>query len=151
MLMRCWATSSHLCLIVWFQSDSPRYAWSPLCPINACSPAIMIDRPMLRPPAWRKQSRKRTWCTAMWFSFVCVCLYVCVYIWEWKSRWFVSDSLRPHGLWDSPGHNTGVGSLSLLQGIFPTQGLNTGLCIAGRFFNSWASREARAYMCCCCC
>ena len=88
MLMRCWATSSHLCLIVWFQSDSPRYAWSPLCPINACSPAIMIDRPMLRPPAWRKQSRKRTWCTAMWFSFVCVCLYVCVYIWEWKSRWF---------------------------------------------------------------
>ena len=25
------------------------------------------------------------------------------------------------------GHNTGVGSLSLLQGIFPTQGSNTGL------------------------
>ena len=35
----------------------------------------------------------------------------------------VSDSLRPHGLhspWNFPGHNTGVGSLSLLQGIFPT-------------------------------
>ena len=35
----------------------------------------------------------------------------------------VSDSLRPHGLyspWNSPGQNTGVGSLSLLQGIFPT-------------------------------
>ena len=29
--------------------------------------------------------------------------------------------------WDSPGHNTGVGSLSLLQGIFPTQGLNPAL------------------------
>ena len=28
---------------------------------------------------------------------------------------------------DSPGHNTGVGSLSLLQGIFPTQGLNPAL------------------------
>ena len=27
-------------------------------------------------------------------------------------------------LWDSPGQNTGVGSLSLLQGIFPTQELN---------------------------
>ena len=26
--------------------------------------------------------------------------------------------------WDSPGKNTGVGSHSLLQGIFPTQGLN---------------------------
>ena len=36
-------------------------------------------------------------------------------------------TLWPHGLyspWISPGKNTGVGSLSLLQGIFPTQGLN---------------------------
>ena len=42
----------------------------------------------------------------------------------------MSDSLRPHGLyspWNCPGQNTGVGSLSLLQGIFPTQGLNPGL------------------------
>ena len=29
--------------------------------------------------------------------------------------------------WNSPGPNTGVGSLSLLQGIFPTQGSNPGL------------------------
>ena len=29
--------------------------------------------------------------------------------------------------WNSPGRNTGVGSLSLLQGIFPTQGSNPGL------------------------
>ena len=29
--------------------------------------------------------------------------------------------------WSSPGQNTGVGSLSLLQGIFPTQGSNPGL------------------------
>ena len=28
---------------------------------------------------------------------------------------------------NSPGHNTGVGSLSLFQGIFSTQGLNPGL------------------------
>ena len=42
----------------------------------------------------------------------------------------MSDSLQPHGLynpWNSPGQNTGVGSLSLLQGIFPTQGSNPGL------------------------
>ena len=42
----------------------------------------------------------------------------------------MSDSLRPHGLyspWNSPGQNTGVGRLSLLQGIFPTQELNQGL------------------------
>ena len=29
--------------------------------------------------------------------------------------------------WNSPGQNTGVVSLSLLQGIFPTQGSNPGL------------------------
>ena len=29
--------------------------------------------------------------------------------------------------WNSPGQNTGVGTLSLLQGILPTQGLNPGL------------------------
>ena len=42
----------------------------------------------------------------------------------------MSDSLRPHGLyspWNSPGQNTGVGSLSLIQGIFLTQGVNRGL------------------------
>jgi len=42
----------------------------------------------------------------------------------------VSDSLRSRGLyspWNSPGQNTGVGSLSLLQEIFPTQGSNPGL------------------------
>ena len=42
----------------------------------------------------------------------------------------MSDSLQPHGLyspWNSPGQNTGVGSLSLLQGIFPTQKSNRGL------------------------
>ena len=90
-----------------------------------------------------------------------------------------------HGLyspWNSPGHDIGMGSLSLLQGIFPTQGSNPGLLhcrqilyqlshqgsprilewvaylfsrgssqprnwtgvsyIAGRFFTSWATREA---------
>ena len=47
-----------------------------------------------------------------------------------ERRSVVSDSMRPHGPyspWNSPGQNTGVGSLSLLQGIFPTQGLNSGL------------------------
>ena len=49
---------------------------------------------------------------------------------ESESHSVVSDSLWPHGLyssWNSPGQNTRVGSLSLLQGIFPTQGLNPGL------------------------
>ena len=49
---------------------------------------------------------------------------------ESESRSVMSHSLRPHGVyspWNSPGQNTGVGSLSLLQGIFPTQESNPGL------------------------
>ena len=49
---------------------------------------------------------------------------------ESESCSVASDSLQPHGPyrpWNSPGQNTGVGSLSLLQGIFPTQGSNPGL------------------------
>ena len=37
--------------------------------------------------------------------------------------------------------NTGVGSLSLLQEISPTQELNQVSCIAGRFFTNWAIRD----------
>ena len=49
---------------------------------------------------------------------------------ESNSHSVVSDPLRPHGLhspWNSPGQNAGLGSLSLLQAIFPTQGSNPGL------------------------
>ena len=55
----------------------------------------------------------------------------CVYV---LSCSIVSHSLQHHGQesfnlcpWDSPGRNTGVGSQSLLQGIFPIQGSNPGL------------------------
>ena len=47
-----------------------------------------------------------------------------------ESRSVVSNSLWPHGLyspWNSPGQNTGMNSLSHLQGIFPSQELNPGL------------------------
>ena len=45
------------------------------------------------------------------------------------SRSVVSNSLRPYGLcpWDFPVKSTGVGCHFLLQGIFPTQGLNPDL------------------------
>ena len=42
----------------------------------------------------------------------------------------MSNFLWPHGLyssWNSPGQNIGVGSISLLQGIFPTQESSPGL------------------------
>ena len=42
---------------------------------------------------------------------------------EWVKVAQLFPTLQPHGLyspWKSPGQNTGVGSLSLLQGILPT-------------------------------
>ena len=55
--------------------------------------------------------------------------------------WEPMDSSLPgssaHG--DSPGKNTEVGSLSLLQGIFPTQVSR----IVGRFFTVWTTSEAQ--------
>ena len=61
------------------------------------------------------------------------CLVLALLTWyggRSESHSVMSNSLRAHGLhspWNSPGQNTGVGSLSLLQGIFPTQESNPGL------------------------
>ena len=54
------------------------------------------------------------------------------YLFESESESYsvLSDSSQSHGLyslWNSPGQNTRMGSLSLLQGIFPTQGWNPSL------------------------
>ena len=57
---------------------------------------------------------------------------------------------KPNGLqltrllfvWNSPGKKTGVGYLSLLQGIFSIQESSPGLYIAGRFFIVWTTPEA---------
>ena len=49
---------------------------------------------------------------------------------ESESQSVISDSLQPQGLHspcNSLGQNTGMGSLSLFQGICPTQGSNPGL------------------------
>ena len=102
--------------------------------------------------------------------------------WKALSRVWLCDPKDLHNPWNSPGHNTGVGSCSLLQEILLAQELNLGLphcrqilyhlshqgsprilqrvaypffsgfsgprnrarvsCIAGRFFTSWATREA---------
>ena len=52
---------------------------------------------------------------------------LCPYSWKWKSLGRVWLFATPWtSSWDSPGQNTGVGSLSLLQWICPTQGSNPG-------------------------
>ena len=60
------------------------------------------------------------------------------FFWVSESFSAVSDSLRSHGLyssWYSPGQNTGVSGLSLLQGIVPTQGSNPGLLHCRQFLH----------------
>ena len=59
----------------------------------------------------------------------CGCVPIKLYL-QKQVKVAQSDSLRPRGLyssWNSPGQNTGVGRLSLLQGIFPAWGLNPSL------------------------
>ena len=64
----------------------------------------------------------------LWFSLTGGYTHVCACS-------VVSDSLHPTDYnlpgsvcpWDSSGKNTGVGCLVLLQGIFPTEGLNPSL------------------------
>ena len=65
---------------------------------------------------------------------------------ESESRCSVaSNSLWPHGLyspWNSPGQNTGVDSLSLLQGIFPTQESNWDLLNCRRILYQLSYQES---------
>ena len=84
-------------------------------------------QPLAGNAAWtKKQLLKKETC----YSF-CLCMGLLpVPESESESHSVVSNSLQPHGLYsprNSSGQNTGVGSLSLLQGIFPTQELNPGL------------------------
>ena len=66
-----------------------------------------------------------------------------------KSPALQADSL----LSEPPGKpkNTGVGSLSLFQGNFPTQESNQGLLHCRWILNQLSYREALACGCCCCC
>ena len=64
---------------------------------------------------------------------------------ESESLSVVSDSLQPHGLnspRNSPGQNTGVGSHSLLQEVFLTQGLHLGVLHCRQIFTVCVTRKA---------
>ena len=52
------------------------------------------------------------------------------------------DPMDLYSPWNSPGQNTGVRSLSLLQGIFPTQGSNPGVPHCRRILYQLNHREA---------
>ena len=88
---------------------SPVIKWLRLCAPNAGGPGLILAQ----------EARSHMWQ-----------LKISLRPGESKSGSVVSNPLRPQGLcspWNSPGQNTGVGSSSLLQGIFSIQGLNAGL------------------------
>ena len=81
-------------------------------------------------------------CTTVIQLYIHNFIYIYMCVWKWsESRSVMSDSLWAHDLYSiveyilySPGQNTGVGNLSLLQGIFPTQGSNPGLLHCRQIF-----------------
>ena len=102
--------------------------WPALDEVSNIQDGMAVDRsPAVKFSGFSYRSREQVYRDSLAFV-VCICSVM-------------ADSLKPHGLyspWNSPGQNTGVCSLSLLQGIFPTQVSH----ITSRFFTSWALREA---------
>ena len=123
-----------LCHISFLSCPALRYTMT----INRLfSPAMVTSEPEVeiiemilvhsRTSAWSHCSKH----TLYWHINTIHILYSHIKVCE--SHSVVSDSLWPHGLynpWNSPGHNTGVGSRSVLLSrlwIYPTQGSNPGL------------------------
>ena len=137
--VRVWLPShfSHvqLCAILWTVAHqaslsmgfSRQEYWSVL----SCSPPGDLPQPGIKPVSLTSPALASKFLTTRATSEV-------PEIWmKWKKvtqtcrKWtescsVVSNSLLLHGYspWNSLGQNTGAGSLSLLQGIFPTQGWN---------------------------
>ena len=98
-----------------------------LCSHHAQPWTWFSDRKKQALAGWRTLGRPSQSSHAWTNKFIEHCVQLVI---ASESRSLVSDCLQPQGLyspWDSPGQNTGVGSLTLLQGIFPTQGSNLGL------------------------
>ena len=61
----------------------------------------------------------------------------------WHQSMEFSSTVQIYSPWNSPGENTGMGSLSLLQVIFPTQGSKQVSHNAGGFFTSWVTGKPK--------
>ena len=63
------------------------------------------------------------------YGTVLIFLYMIQYFqkWKWLSRVWLFANPWTIQEWNPPGQNTGLGCLSLLQGVLPTQGSNPGL------------------------
>ena len=85
----------------------------------------------------------------LWWRFqgggrvICILTTVLEVKWSEVKEAQSCPTLCDHGLYsprNSPGQNTGMSSLSLLQGIFPTRVS----CTTGGCLTSWATREAHS-------
>ena len=95
----------------WFNSPWSGLSWFSPVPLFVTLWTVACQTPM---SMWSLQARILEWVGKLSSRILEV---------ESESRSVVSDSLWFHGLyspWNSPGQNTGMGSCSLLQGIFPT-------------------------------
>ena len=107
------------------------------CIVWGCKELDMIERLSLSLSGLRREMSETVFVNFLWLEKIDC-------IWETRSfmigsvqfsRSVMSDSFQPYKLyspWNSPGQNTGVGSLSLLQGIFPSQGSNPGILYCRR-------------------
>ena len=79
--------------------------------------SLLMAETVLLASRWHRD----TLCLVFGCDKICVLGLSRVPLLESESCSVMSDSLRPHGLyspWNSPGQNTGVGCLSLLQVLF---------------------------------
>ena len=113
---------------------SRRKAWSPLQ--YSC-----LENPMVKEAWWAiVRSVAKSWTQLKWLSMCArACVYLLpllnIYVYMWKSLsrvWLFITlwTIQVHGILQ----DSGVGSLSLLQGIFPTQRSNPGLLYCRQLF-----------------
>ena len=83
-----------------------------------------------RNPTFKNVSNRNKGNTVKEYAYTYICTYIyahILYIHYMKEKWKLLSHVRLFVTpWNSPGQNIVVGSLSLLQGIFPTQGSNPG-------------------------
>ena len=111
---------------------------------------------LIKPGAWCLLLRSHCSCAQLWTAARQASLSMGVSRQEyWSGKLFPppgdlpnapSCGLQPARLfcpWASPGKSTGVGSCSLLQEIFPTQGSNPGLLPRRQILHRWATGAAQ--------
>ena len=94
---------------------------------------VMLQQQFLRKWVFMRKGKERC---RFWSLFEEKCFFYVAHTEYWLRvvllyhiQHHLSSSLGTHGLyslWNSPGQNSGVGSLSLLHGVFPTQRSNPG-------------------------